>query len=89
MYVPSRHMGPLNSRQAASPLVRLVEGEKRWEAFVYPQSVLPLNWNGTEPNRTVTCMELKASANDRRHIAHCHDLAFAHQVALVTTTTYY
>ncbi|GFX68782.1 hypothetical protein TNCV_4070261 [Trichonephila clavipes] len=46
--------GTLNSRQAASPLVRLVEGEEGWEASDYPQSVLPLNWGGIEPNRTVT-----------------------------------
>ncbi|GFW21201.1 uncharacterized protein TNCV_1948251 [Trichonephila clavipes] len=30
--VPARHGGTLNSRRAASPLVRLVEGEERWEA---------------------------------------------------------
>ncbi|GFV23984.1 hypothetical protein TNCV_1316381 [Trichonephila clavipes] len=36
-------------------------------------SVLPLNWGGTEPNSTVTCMVLKATANDRRRTAHCHD----------------
>ncbi|GFT18064.1 uncharacterized protein TNCV_423311 [Trichonephila clavipes] len=65
--VPSRHGGTLNSRRAASPLVRLVQGEERWEASDQPQSVLPLNWGGTEPNRTVTCMVLKAAANDRRH----------------------
>ncbi|GFV45292.1 hypothetical protein TNCV_2037451, partial [Trichonephila clavipes] len=30
--VPSRHRGTLNRHRAASPLVRLVEGEERWEA---------------------------------------------------------
>ncbi|GFW77327.1 uncharacterized protein TNCV_924431 [Trichonephila clavipes] len=39
--VPSRHGGTLNSRRAASPLVRLVEGEDRREASDHPQSVLP------------------------------------------------
>ncbi|GFY32098.1 uncharacterized protein TNCV_2622351 [Trichonephila clavipes] len=67
--VPSRHGGTLNSRQAASPLVRVVEGEERWEASDHPQSILPRNWGGTEPNRTVTCMVLEATANDRRHLA--------------------
>ncbi|GFX09014.1 uncharacterized protein TNCV_4165931 [Trichonephila clavipes] len=71
--VPLRHGGTLNSRRAASPLMWLVEGEKRWEAFDHPQSVLLLNWGGTEPNRSVTCMVLKAAANDRRHLALCHD----------------
>ncbi|GFW23221.1 uncharacterized protein TNCV_3803211 [Trichonephila clavipes] len=71
--VPSRQGGTLNSRGAASPLVRLVKGEERWEASDHPQSVLPLNWGGIEPNRTVTCMVLKATANDRRHLALCHD----------------
>ncbi|GFX13867.1 hypothetical protein TNCV_3421781 [Trichonephila clavipes] len=28
--------------------------------------VWPLNWGGIEQNRTVTCMVLKAKANDRR-----------------------
>ncbi|GFW99804.1 uncharacterized protein TNCV_3420331 [Trichonephila clavipes] len=56
--VPARHGGTLNSRRVASPLVRLVEGEERWEASDHPQSVLPLNWGGIEPNRTVTCMVL-------------------------------
>ncbi|GFU75223.1 uncharacterized protein TNCV_2056661 [Trichonephila clavipes] len=70
--VPSRHRGTLNSRRAASPLVRLVEGKERWEASD-PQSVLPLNWGRTELNRSVTCMVLKATANDRRHLVVCHD----------------
>ncbi|GFU40155.1 uncharacterized protein TNCV_5092921 [Trichonephila clavipes] len=65
--VRARIEGTLNSRRAASPLVRLVEGTD------HPQSVLPLNWGGIEPNRTVTCMVLKATANDRRHLAYCHD----------------
>ncbi|GFV57645.1 hypothetical protein TNCV_3132331 [Trichonephila clavipes] len=34
-----------------------------------PQGVLPQNWGGTEQNRTVTCMVLKATANDRQLIA--------------------
>ncbi|GFX11064.1 uncharacterized protein TNCV_2246401 [Trichonephila clavipes] len=32
-----------------------------------------INWGGIEPNRTVTCMVLKATDNDRRHLALCHD----------------
>ncbi|GFW21743.1 SCAN domain-containing protein 3 [Trichonephila clavipes] len=39
----------------------------------HSQSVLPLNWGGTVPNRTVTCMVLKDTVNDRRHVAYCHD----------------
>ncbi|GFV60232.1 uncharacterized protein TNCV_3553921 [Trichonephila clavipes] len=46
---------------------------KKVEASDHPQSVLPLNWGGTEANRTVTCMVLKATDNDRRHLALCHD----------------
>ncbi|GFT30855.1 RNase H domain-containing protein [Trichonephila clavipes] len=73
--VPARHGDILNSSRAASPLVRLVKGEERWEASDHPQSVLPLNWGGIEPNRTVTvtCMVLKPTANDRRHLDLCHD----------------
>ncbi|GFX88697.1 uncharacterized protein TNCV_4636181 [Trichonephila clavipes] len=40
--------GTLNSRRAASPLVWLVEGEKRWEAPGNPQGLLTLNWDGSE-----------------------------------------
>ncbi|GFV66578.1 cullin-4A [Trichonephila clavipes] len=66
-----RHGGTLNSRRAASPLVRL-EGEERWEA-PNPQRVFPLNWGETELNCSVTCMVLKATANDRRDLALYHD----------------
>ncbi|GFW80708.1 cullin-4A [Trichonephila clavipes] len=70
--VPSRHGGTLNSRRAASPLVRFVE-EKRWEAPDHPQGVLPQNWGENELNRSVTCMVLKSTVNNRRHLALCHD----------------
>ncbi|GFX39025.1 uncharacterized protein TNCV_3426111 [Trichonephila clavipes] len=64
--MPLLHGGTLNRRRAASPLALLVEEEERWEPPGHPQGVLPLNWGGTEQNRTVTCMVLKAKANDRR-----------------------
>ncbi|GFT15106.1 uncharacterized protein TNCV_4316771 [Trichonephila clavipes] len=64
--VPLQHGGTLNYRRAASPLVRLAEGEDRWEAPDFPQGFLPQNWGGTEQNRTATCTVLKAKANDRR-----------------------
>ncbi|GFU75299.1 uncharacterized protein TNCV_4755581 [Trichonephila clavipes] len=70
--VPVRHRGTLNSRQATSPLMRLAEGVERWEALTTP-GVLPQNWGGNEPNCTVTYMVVKATANDRRHFALCHD----------------
>ncbi|GFX08862.1 hypothetical protein TNCV_1585331 [Trichonephila clavipes] len=57
--------GTLNSRRAASPFVRLVAGDERWEALPLPQGVLPQNWGGTEQNRTVTNTVLKAMANYR------------------------
>ncbi|GFX77438.1 uncharacterized protein TNCV_2956341 [Trichonephila clavipes] len=51
--------------------------EKNAEAlliFSFEQKhVLPLNCGGIAPNRTVTCMVLKATANDRRHLALGHD----------------
>ncbi|GFX05407.1 putative transposase [Trichonephila clavipes] len=44
--VPALHGVILNSRRAASPLVKLVEGEERWEASDCPQcSLLKLGWN--------------------------------------------
>ncbi|GFW15843.1 hypothetical protein TNCV_4431171 [Trichonephila clavipes] len=39
--VPLRHKSTINCRQARSPLVRLIEGEERWEN---PQGVPPENW---------------------------------------------
>ncbi|GFW45562.1 uncharacterized protein TNCV_3245021 [Trichonephila clavipes] len=73
--VPSRQGSTLNSHRAASPLVRLAEGEKRWEAHdPHPlESVLPQNWDETELNHFVTCMAIIATANDRHHLALCHD----------------
>ncbi|GFX83489.1 uncharacterized protein TNCV_324381 [Trichonephila clavipes] len=43
--VLSRHGGTLNSRRAASPLMRLVEGEKRWEANDHSPKI------GVEPSK--------------------------------------
>ncbi|GFW60969.1 hypothetical protein TNCV_4871791 [Trichonephila clavipes] len=46
-HVPSRHGDILNSHRAASPLVRLVEGEERWESLT-PLPGCPLSklgWN--------------------------------------------
>ncbi|GFT19560.1 cullin-4A [Trichonephila clavipes] len=71
--VPSRHGGTLNSRWAASPLVRFVEGEERWVTPDLPQGVLPQNWDETELNCSVTCMVRKATANDRIHLALSHE----------------
>ncbi|GFV43130.1 uncharacterized protein TNCV_1410271 [Trichonephila clavipes] len=71
--VPSRHGVTLNSRRAASPLVRLVEGEERWEAPDHPQCVLPQNWGGTEQNRSITGMVLKAKADRRKNLALSHE----------------
>ncbi|GFV92502.1 hypothetical protein TNCV_1744071 [Trichonephila clavipes] len=38
-----------------------------------PQVLLPQNWGEIELNRSVTCMVLKATTIDRRHLALCHD----------------
>ncbi|GFU23257.1 uncharacterized protein TNCV_2559561 [Trichonephila clavipes] len=54
----SRHGGTLNSRRAASPLVRLVEGKERWEAPDHTQGVLLQNWGETELNCYVACVVL-------------------------------
>ncbi|GFW57778.1 polypeptide N-acetylgalactosaminyltransferase 13 [Trichonephila clavipes] len=54
-----RHEDTLNSRLAASPLLRLGEEEERWETPGYPQGFLPLNCGATEQNCSVTCMVAK------------------------------
>ncbi|GFU65780.1 hypothetical protein TNCV_5059141 [Trichonephila clavipes] len=58
------HGDTLNSPQTASPLIRLVEGEK-WEAPDHLLAVLAPNWDGTDPNRTITWMVLKATVNNK------------------------
>ncbi|GFV52943.1 hypothetical protein TNCV_2876111 [Trichonephila clavipes] len=57
----------LNSRRAASPLVRLVEGEEMWEAPDYPQGILSQNWGETERNRSVTWKECSKLGRGRYH----------------------
>ncbi|GFV50864.1 uncharacterized protein TNCV_3921571 [Trichonephila clavipes] len=42
-------------------------------ARTIPPGDLPQNCGENEPNRTVTCMVLKATANGRRHLALCDD----------------
>ncbi|GFU20245.1 uncharacterized protein TNCV_4933271 [Trichonephila clavipes] len=64
--MPLRHGITINSYRAANPLVRLLEGKERWEAPGHLKGFLPLNWGVAEQNPTVTCMVLKAKANDRR-----------------------
>ncbi|GFX78933.1 uncharacterized protein TNCV_3912221 [Trichonephila clavipes] len=64
--LPSRHGVTLNSLRAANHLLRLVEGEERWGAPDHPQGVLPHNWGEIELNCSVTCMGLKATANDKQ-----------------------
>ncbi|GFV99509.1 hypothetical protein TNCV_5078731 [Trichonephila clavipes] len=60
------HNGSLETCRAASPLVRLLEAEERWEAPDYRRGVLSQKWGGTESNRTVTCLVLKIMVYDRR-----------------------
>ncbi|GFW12063.1 uncharacterized protein TNCV_4531281 [Trichonephila clavipes] len=60
--------GTLYSRRAASPIVRLMEGEERWKVPDHSQGVLTPYWGETEQNHTVICMVLTAKANDRRKI---------------------
>ncbi|GFW23731.1 cullin-4A [Trichonephila clavipes] len=63
-----------------------MEEEERLETPDHPHSVLQQYWDETELNCSVTCMVLKDTANDRRHLALCHDefrgpcdLAFSNQ----------
>ncbi|GFU83500.1 secernin-1 [Trichonephila clavipes] len=95
--VPLRHGGTLNSRRAACPLERLMEGKESLHAEiveveieVVSPSIVP-SGNFAQLNRTVTCMVLKA--NDRRTSCPCHDefrgprSDYVRQVALATITT--
>ncbi|GFU04833.1 uncharacterized protein TNCV_1289811 [Trichonephila clavipes] len=61
---PLQHGRTLNSRRAASALVTLVEGKRSERSLAPPNGLLPYNWGGAEQNRTITCLVLKAKAND-------------------------
>ncbi|GFX90093.1 hypothetical protein TNCV_2420771 [Trichonephila clavipes] len=65
--IPLRHWSTLNRRRLSSSLVWLVKGEEMWKALYDPKGSLPLNWGGTEQNRTFTMM-FKAKTNDRHEI---------------------
>ncbi|GFV30389.1 uncharacterized protein TNCV_98641 [Trichonephila clavipes] len=43
---PSRHGATLNNHRAASALIKLVEGEERWESPDQTQGFLLENWDG-------------------------------------------
>ncbi|GFU68036.1 uncharacterized protein TNCV_2823791 [Trichonephila clavipes] len=62
-------MGVLFSPSSRKSSRRLLEGKERWEAHDHLQIALPQNWGRNEPNSTVFCIVLKATANDRRHLA--------------------
>ncbi|GFV85824.1 transposable element Tcb2 transposase [Trichonephila clavipes] len=67
--VQSMNRTTINIRRVADLLVRLEEGEKRWEVSDHPHYR-----GGTKPNCTVACMVPKATDNDRRlALAPCHD----------------
>ncbi|GFU42891.1 hypothetical protein TNCV_3140531 [Trichonephila clavipes] len=85
---PSSSRGSLNSKQPSS---RKFSREVGGRPLNLPQGVLPQNWGGPELNRIVTCLVLKATANDRRTSSPCHDefcgphSDFIRQVALEKT----
>ncbi|GFU02425.1 transposable element Tc1 transposase [Trichonephila clavipes] len=70
--VPSRHGGSLNSRRAASPLVRLVEEKERWEAPGHPRCP-PLKLGFKRTKSYSHLYGAQSYCNDRRHLALCHD----------------
>ncbi|GFV36854.1 uncharacterized protein TNCV_3123951 [Trichonephila clavipes] len=72
MYSAFVAWGILNSRRATSPLVWLVEGEERGSPLTTSRCP-PSNWGEIELNNSVTCVVLKATENDRLHLALCHD----------------
>ncbi|GFU42805.1 hypothetical protein TNCV_3139901 [Trichonephila clavipes] len=42
---------------------------EEWDGDAITKSVLPQNWGRNEPNCTVACVVLKATANDSHHLA--------------------
>ncbi|GFS62103.1 hypothetical protein TNCV_476601 [Trichonephila clavipes] len=60
----SPHGGTQN-KPSSRKFSREFDGRGREGEAKDPQGGLPQNWGGTEQNRTVKCMVLKAKANDR------------------------
>ncbi|GFT63594.1 uncharacterized protein TNCV_870521 [Trichonephila clavipes] len=69
--VPLRLMGSLNSRRDSSSLVKLVEGEDRWDESSHYQGFLPQNWGRTEPDQPAWCSKLRLTSV--LQLAPCHD----------------
>ncbi|GFV89001.1 hypothetical protein TNCV_4912011 [Trichonephila clavipes] len=63
--VPSRYGDILNCCRAEGLLYDRWKG-KRGGRPLNPSGAFPQNLDGTEQNHVVTCMVLKAEANDRR-----------------------
>ncbi|GFW23605.1 uncharacterized protein TNCV_4091481 [Trichonephila clavipes] len=93
--VPSRQRGTLNSRRAVRPLERLVEGKERWVDHDHSQVsslkiVVETSQILVSP---VWCSNLRLTTCFTYPFAMLNfvglDLAFADQVASVTTTTTY
>ncbi|GFU26013.1 hypothetical protein TNCV_5104991 [Trichonephila clavipes] len=55
------------------------KGKRGGRPLILPQGVLPQNFGRTELNRTITSMVFKATANDRCHLAPCHDEFHGHE----------
>ncbi|GFV34112.1 hypothetical protein TNCV_3630771 [Trichonephila clavipes] len=56
-----------HSNRVPSPLVRLVEGEEKWEAPNNPQDVLSHNWGGTKRQivqSPVWCLRLRLTRGE-------------------------
>ncbi|GFW97646.1 uncharacterized protein TNCV_685161 [Trichonephila clavipes] len=73
--VPSRNGGTINSPLPFASQVLSCgwwKGKRDGKPMTTP-GVFSQNCGGNEPNHTVTCVELKATANDRRHLALFHD----------------
>ncbi|GFV03543.1 uncharacterized protein TNCV_5060841 [Trichonephila clavipes] len=63
--VPSGQGDTQNSRRSASPLLRLVEEEVRWEVPDHLSVFFLKIGGGTEKKRAVTCMVLKAKTSNK------------------------
>ncbi|GFW80669.1 transposable element Tcb2 transposase [Trichonephila clavipes] len=70
--LPSRHGGTINSCRAASPLVWWWKGERGESPLTTPRCP-PSKLGWKRAKLYCTCMVLKATDNDRCHLALCHD----------------
>ncbi|GFT60672.1 hypothetical protein TNCV_3583911 [Trichonephila clavipes] len=65
----------VDASRLRAPVPQKTRGVEELMHVKFDTSVLPQNWCGNEPSRTITCMVLKAKANDMAEVEENVDLS--------------